>query len=92
MRLTANRKILLRENENVVEKKIKEFLTIPELIGEGCQYSNMKNFLYSFYTQANQHMKESRLRIVELESQVAEMMKDVKRVSKQDTFFRERVD
>jgi hypothetical protein len=52
----------------------------------------MKNFLYSFYTQANQHMKESRLRIVELESQVAEMMKDVKRVSKQDTFFRERVD
>jgi hypothetical protein len=36
-------------------------------------------------------MKEARVRIVALESQVMELVKDLERVSKQDKFFKDRV-
>jgi hypothetical protein len=36
-------------------------------------------------------MKEARVRIVALESQVMELVKNLERVSKQDKFFKDRV-
>ena len=36
-------------------------------------------------------MKEARVRIVALESQVMELVKDLERVSKQEKFFKDRV-
>lgn len=72
-RLKRQHTTLLKEMDVKIKKSIKQGLTVPDMIGEKCQYSTFANFIKTFSAQTEYDSKMSKAKVLGHESRIDEL-------------------